>query len=170
MSKKKTNKPIIKPHSEKKQKHYERVARLQYGPDSVNESIKRWNSYSKEQQDAIFAESGQIYTELVEALEAGLPAQNPEVQLILQRWHENMRHFFEPTPDILRGIGEGYHNDPEFKAFFDKLHPELSAYLSEGITQYVDDLEYAEIVRMLAEDEEQNKNQNTKVMYQYKTE
>jgi hypothetical protein len=46
-----------------------------------------------------------------------------------------------------------YNTDPEFIAFFQQFHPDLPAYLQESITLYVDDLEYAEIARMLAEDE-----------------
>jgi hypothetical protein len=64
------------------------------------------------------------------------------------------RHFYEPTLDVLRGLGEHYNAHPEFNANFSKLHTDLPAYLQEAITQYVDDLEYAEIERMLAEDEE----------------
>jgi MerR family transcriptional regulator, thiopeptide resistance regulator len=149
MSKKK----LFEGFSPEKQEHYERVARLQYGPDIVNASIKRWNSYGKAQQDAVRQEGGQIYTDLVTAIEAEKSPQGEEVQAILQRWHEHIRYFYEPTLDILRGLGEGYHTDPDFVAFFQALHPDLPEYLSEAITQYVDDLEDAEIRRMLAEDE-----------------
>jgi hypothetical protein len=73
----------------------------------------------------------------------------------LQRWHQHLRYFYEPTLEILRGLGELYHSHPDFMANFQELHPELPVYLYEAIHQYVDDLEYAEIERMLAEDEAQ---------------
>jgi DNA-binding transcriptional MerR regulator len=149
MSKKK----LFEAFSEEKQEHYQRVARLQYGPDTVNASIKLWNSYSKAKQDAVMQEAGEIYSDMAAALEAGKSAQSAEVQAILVRWHENMRNFYEPTLEIMRGLAEGYHTDPGFIATFQKFHADLPDYLFEGITQYVDDLEYAEIARMLAEDE-----------------
>jgi MerR family transcriptional regulator, thiopeptide resistance regulator len=148
-----SKKRLFEGFSQEKQEYYERVARLQYGPTLVNESIKRWNSYSKAQQEAVREEGGKNYLALVEALKAGLSPQSAEVQAILERWHEHMRYFYEPTLDILRGLGEHYSAHPEFRAFFEKLHPDLPDYLTEGITQYVDDLESAEIERMLAEDE-----------------
>jgi len=40
----------FKPHNAQKQKQYERVARLPIGPELVNESIQRWNGYSKAEQ------------------------------------------------------------------------------------------------------------------------
>lgn len=138
--------------SAEKQKYYEREARLQWGPDRVNESVRRWNSYSKEKQQAIQAEGGQIYIEMAEALDAGKAPQHAEVQALLARWHDHMRYFYEPTLDILRGLGEAYHTHPDFMAFFQQIHPGLPDYLAEAITQYVDDLETAEIERMLAQD------------------
>ncbi len=150
-------------YDEKQQKEYERAARLQHGPGLVNESIERWNTYSKEQQEAILAEGKEIYGELAKALEAGLAAQDPEVQAILQRWHDNLRHFYEPTLDILRGLGEIYKSEPGFVANFEKLHPALPEYLSEGIAQYVDNLETAELEQMLTEAEQDDTNKRDEI-------
>lgn len=141
--------------SEEKQKEYEREARLTYGPTLVNESIKRWNGYDKAEQKRILDEGGDIYHDLALALEAGTPPQSAAVLAILERWHEHLRYFYEPTLDVLRGLGDTYRTHPEFIANFQKLHPDLPEYLHAGITQYVDDLEYAEIVRMLEADEAQ---------------
>ena len=114
--------------------------------------------------DATLAELGKVVagleppaepkpTDLVEAMKAGKDAHSAEVHDILTRWHNHLRYFYEPTLDILHGLGEGYNTHPDFIAFFQQLHPDLPAYLQETITQYVDDLEYAEIAHMLAEDE-----------------
>lgn len=151
-----SKKRLFEPFSEEKQKEYERSARLQYGPEKVNESIKRWNGYTKAEKDKIGEEGEQVYSDLVTAIEAGKSAQSVEVQVILERWHQHLQYFYEPTLEILRGLGELYNSSPDFIATFKKIHPDLPGYLQEGITQYVDDLEYAEIKRMLAEDEEQS--------------
>ncbi len=148
-----SKKRLFESFSEEKQKQYEREARLQWGPDIVNQSIKLWNSYSEAQKQAIGEEGSRIYSDLVDALEAGKSAQSVEVQAIVQRWHHHLRYFYEPTLDILRGLGEAYNSHPDFNATFTKLHPDLPEYLQAAITQYVDDLEYAEIERMLAEDD-----------------
>lgn len=139
--------------SPEKQKQYEREVRLQHGPDKVNESVKRWNSYSEAQRQAIGDEGNQVYSDLVEAIEVGKQPQDEDVQKILQSWHEHIRYFYEPTLDILRGLGETYNSHPDFISNFKKLHPNLPEFLREGISQYVDELEYREIERMLSEDE-----------------
>jgi MerR family transcriptional regulator, thiopeptide resistance regulator len=149
MSKKK----LFKPHSDEKQKEYEREIRLQYGPDSVNQSVKNWNSYSKAQQEAVVEEGNNIYHDLVEAIKDGKRPESRKVQGILARWHEHLRYFYEPTPEILRGLGELYTTHPDFIANFKKIHPDLGEFVKAGIAQYVDDLETAELERMLADDE-----------------
>ena len=150
MSKKKRG---LKRHSDTQQKQYEREARLQYGPSEVNESIGRWNSYSKARQEAIKAEGAQIYIDLAEAMEAGLGAADENVRDILERWQRHLRHFYEPSLERLRGLGQLYNSHPEFIANFQDIHPDLPAYLERVIEDYVDVLETAELERMLAEDE-----------------
>ena len=144
---------LFEAFSDEKQKEYEREARLTYGPDKVNESIKRWKGYTQAQKEAIGAEGNQVYNDIVDAIEAGTPATSEEVQAIIKRWHQHLRYFYEPTLDILRGLGELYNTHPGFIENFAKIHPNLAEYMREGINQYVDDLEYIEIERMLAEDE-----------------
>lgn len=148
-----SKKQLFQAFSAEKQKEYEREARLQYRPDLVNQSIKLWNSYTQAQKEAIGNEGNQVYSDIVKAIEAGKAPQSEDVQAILVRWHQHLRYFYEPTFDILRGLGEGYTSHPDFIANFAKIHPDLAEYMRTGINQYVDDLEYAEIERMLAEDE-----------------
>ncbi len=149
-------KKMFNAFSDEEQKQYEREARLQYGPDMVNDSVRRWNSYSDLQKQVIAEEGNQIYEELTVQLEAGVSARSAAVQGILERWHKHLGYFYEPTLDILRGLGMTYSTSPDFIANFQKLHADLPEYLAEGIEQYVDDLEYAAIERLLAEDEEQS--------------
>jgi DNA-binding transcriptional MerR regulator len=150
--KKMSKRQLFQAFSDEKQKDYEREARLQWGPDTVNKSIKLYNSYSDAQKKAIGEEGNQVYSDIIDALEAGKDPNSPEVQDIFQRWHQHLRYFYEPTFDVLRGLGEMYNTHPEFIATFVKLHPDLPPYLQEGIRQYVDDLETAELERMLEED------------------
>jgi DNA-binding transcriptional MerR regulator len=152
-NKKDDKKKLFKGFSEKKQKEYEREARLQYGPDLVNESAARWEGYGKAKQADIMAEAGDIYADLVAAMQDDLPAGSETVNAILRRWHDNIRHFYEPTLDILRGLGTLYNTDPAFQKTFRKFHDDLPAYLEQVVGAYVDELENAELVKMLADEE-----------------
>jgi DNA-binding transcriptional MerR regulator len=146
-----SQKKLFQGFSDEQQKEYEREARLQYGPENVNESIKRWKNYSEAQKKAIMDEGNVIYLDIIKAIEAKTPSDS--IDNLIQRWHHHIRYFYEPTLDILRGLGDLYTSDPAFNANFKDMHPELAEYMKEAINHYVDELEYAEIERMLAEDE-----------------
>lgn len=139
--------------SDQQQKQHERELRLEYGPDTVNESIRRWNSYTEAERARIKDEGEAIYADLAEALNAGEGPNSSVVQAILTRWHAHLHHFYEPTLEILECLGQMYNTHPDFIARFEKMHPELPVYLQSAVTHYVDELETAEIIRLLAEDE-----------------
>lgn len=135
------------------QKDYQREARLQYDQGVMRESQDNWGSYTEAQRDFIKEQGNQIYQELMQALKAGHAADSTEVKAILVRWHEHLRYFYEPSLDLLRGLGQLYNSDPRFVANFQKLHDDLPAFLEEAITEYVDELETAAIQALLDADE-----------------
>lgn len=64
-----------------------------------------------------------------------------ETQDLLVQWHENLRHFYEPSIEVIGGLGQTYDQDPEFHAFFAEIHPDLPGFISEAIAVYADRLE-----------------------------
>jgi DNA-binding transcriptional MerR regulator len=144
MSKKK----IFEGFSEEKQKQYEKEAIQQYGEDNVRQSYKLWNSYTEEQKEKVKQEGGAVYNDLVANMSHG--PESPEVQAILVRWHQHLRYFYEPSLEVLRGLGNGYNEHPDFNATFTAIHPDLPAFLQKAITHYVDVLEIEWLERELA--------------------
>ena len=132
----------LKAHSPEQQKQYEREARLQYGPSEVNDSIQRWNSFSKAQQDA-----------------RSSPRAIRSTSIWLRRWRPARRRAIAKSArsstagnsicatsmsrslDRLRGLGQLYNSSPEFMANFQNIHADLPAYLEQVIKAYVDELE-----------------------------
>lgn len=145
---------------EEQEKQQAREARLQYDQEIVRESHQNWNSYTKSQQDFIKEEGNKIYQAIADQLAEGKSATDADVQENFVRWHEHLRYFYEPTLDLLAGLGQLYNSSPDFMANFEKLHPQLPAFLEEGVTHYVDVLETAELERMLAEDDADDARQN----------
>jgi DNA-binding transcriptional MerR regulator len=143
MSKKK----IFEGFSAEKQKQYEADARNLWG-DGVTHSIKLWNSYSEQRKEEIMQEGGAIYTDLAAKMELG--PESPEIQAMLVRWHQHLRYFYEPSLEVLRGLGEMYHDHPDFNATFTAIHPDLPAFLKKAIICYVDELEMQWLERELA--------------------
>jgi MerR family transcriptional regulator, thiopeptide resistance regulator len=75
--------------------------------------------------------------------------QSEQTQAILARWHQHLRAFYEPSFELLAGLGDTYEHDPEFNAFFAAIHPDLPAFISKAVAVYVDALETAWLERDL---------------------
>lgn len=141
-----SKKNIFGGFSEEKLKQYEEEAIDNWG-QSATESIKLWNSYSDERKEAIIQEGNNIYKEIVANMDKG--ADSPEIQALLVRWHEHLRHFYEPTIEVLGGLGDMYDDHPDFNATFTRIHPDLPAFLKKAIAIYVDELETKRLEREL---------------------
>ncbi|NLE52995.1 MAG: MerR family transcriptional regulator [Chloroflexi bacterium] len=113
---------------------YEEEAAERWG-DGVHESNRLWRSYSDEKKRAVLQEGQAIYRDLIAAMPEG-PA-SAAAQDGIRRWHENMRNFYEPTPEVLLGLGNLYNDDPAFNATFVKMHPDLASFMREAIKHYV---------------------------------
>lgn len=120
--------------SEEQQKEYEAEIEQRYGDKYLKESQRRWGSYSEEKKRQIMAEGEAIYRDLAVAIPLG--PTSPQAQATVARWHQHLRYFYEPTVEILRGLGNGYADDPAFANRFAKLHPDLPEFLREAIAHY----------------------------------
>ena len=50
------------------------------------------------------------------------------------------RSFYEPTPEILRGLGQAYAANPQFASFFQTIQPDLPDFMRRAIEHYVEQL------------------------------
>jgi hypothetical protein len=104
----------------------------------VKESTRLWNSYSDAKKAEIMTEGSVVYQDIVANMDKG--PQSPEVQAALVRWHQHLRYFYEPTPEVLAGLGDMYHDSPDFNTTFTAMHPDLPAFLKKAIAYYVGNL------------------------------
>lgn len=130
------NKDLFAGFDEARQKEYAAEAERRWDPQKVRQSNERWNRLTREQKAEIMQEGNQIYTDMVAQL--GHEPDSEAVQAIVARWHQHIRHFYEPTFDILRGLGQGYAHDPAFRATFEAMHPDLPDFLQAAIAIYCD--------------------------------
>ena len=117
------------------QEKYAEEASQRWDPEMVRESNRRWKNYGPAKQKEILNEGKEIYTGLAALI--GSDPRSTEVQALIGRWHQNMRHFYEPSPEVLRGLGDLYNDDPAFYANISKIHPQLPAFMREAIRIYV---------------------------------
>jgi MerR family transcriptional regulator, thiopeptide resistance regulator len=121
--------------SDEQQAAYEKEAMQLYDPETVKASAKRWKNYSAAEKQRIGEEGNAVYAGFASAMSKG-PA-SPEAQECVERWRKHMNYFWTPTLDQLMALSEGYIEDPRFKANFDKIHPELAAFVRDAVKVYV---------------------------------
>jgi DNA-binding transcriptional MerR regulator len=130
-----SKKQFFEGFSDEQQAAYEKEAMQLYDPETVKASAKRWKSYSTAEKQRIGEEGNAVYADLVSAMPKG-PA-SPEAQAGVERWRKHMDYFWTPNLDQLVALSEGYVEDPRFKANFDKIHPELAAFVRDAVKVYV---------------------------------
>ena len=124
---------------EAKLAEYRKEAKERWG-SVVDDSYRRYNSYSKAQKDAMWSEISGIYTGIAAKMDHD-PA-SPEVQELVGRWYKVINDkFYACTPEIFRGLGEMYVQDQRFTDNIDKVKPGLAKYLKEAMGIYADKME-----------------------------
>ena len=129
-------KGLFEGFSEEQQEEYARQAEGMYDPETVRASNRRWKSYPEEKKQAILDEGRQVYLDMIAAMPKG--ADSPEAQAIVERWRKHMDYFWTPSLEQLYGLASMYGSNPEFKANFDAMHPDLADFMREAVRAYVD--------------------------------
>lgn len=112
----------------------------QYGADNpfMKESARRWKSYTAADRARVKEEGAANYTALVALIDQD--PTSPAVQEQLARWHDHLRYYYEPTPELLAGLGEMYATSPDFSATMSAMHPDLPIFMRDAIAYYVTQL------------------------------
>ena len=128
-------KGLFEGFSEEQQEKYARQAEQMYDPETVRASNRKWKSYPDEKKQAILDEGKQIYHDMIAAMPKG--ADSPEAQAIVERWRKHMDYFWTPSLEQLQGLASMYGSNPEFKANFDAMHPDLADFMRSAVAFYV---------------------------------
>jgi len=112
-------------------------ARERWGRE-YEESTRRVRSWPKEKLAAVKAEGERITRDLASEMERG-PA-DPRVQALVAEFHQHLRHFYEPTPERIAGLGRLYVDHPDFRARYEAVRPGLAEFLREAMALYAGSL------------------------------
>lgn len=123
---------------EKKLAEYREEARARWG-EVVDESYRRTEKYTKADWAAIGAESDEINRAMAEMMDR--EPTDPEVQRRIGQWYRLINdRFYECTPEMFRGLGDGYVEDSRFTEFYDKYRPGLAKFMRAAMHAYADRL------------------------------
>jgi DNA-binding transcriptional MerR regulator len=126
---------LFEAFSEEQQAEYEQEAMRMYDPAIVKASNKKWKSYSSAEKQRIADEGNAVYQGFLQAMPKG--AASAEARACVEAWRKHMDYFWTPNEEQLLGLANGYNDDPRFKANFDKIDPNLAAFVREAVKAYL---------------------------------
>lgn len=133
------SKDLFNGFDEATQEVYAEEAARRWDAEKVKVSNRRWKGYSESTKNQIMAESQAIHQDLLANMDEG--HDSDEIQAIVERWFTHIRYFYEPTLAIFRGLAQGYEEDPQFAAFYKKLHTDMPGFFRRAIEYYCDQKE-----------------------------
>ena len=131
------NKELYEGFDDETIERYEREAKANWGgTDAYEQSRKRVRAMSKEQWQAVKARGGEISLAFAQLYKAGKSPDGPEALALCARWADHLRAFYEPTAEMIEGLGAMYADHPEFRATYDALAPGLADWLKPAMAAY----------------------------------
>ncbi|WP_294404065.1 MerR family transcriptional regulator [uncultured Clostridium sp.] len=118
-----------------KKKYAEEAEKLYGNTEEYKESIKKEQSYSKEDKERINVESALIMKEfsLCRELDPG----DEKVQKLVRKWQNHItKYYYKCSKEILQGLGQMYVNDERFKKNIDKNGEGTAALMAAAIEIY----------------------------------
>ena len=116
---------------------YERESKANWGgTDAYEQSRRRVKAMSKQQWQAVKVRGEEITLAFADLYKAGKRPEGPEAMEICARWAEHLRAFYDPTPEMIEGLGAMYADHPEFRATYDKVAPGLADWLKPALAAY----------------------------------
>ncbi len=124
---------------EAKLEEYRQEVREKYDPKIVAESERRTGSYSKEDWAAIKAEGASINRRIAALIERD--PSDAEAQETVERFFQHINDcFYTCTPEMFRGLGKMYVQDPRFTAFYEKIKPGMAEFMRQAMRIYSDSI------------------------------
>lgn len=123
--------------SKEEQKKYEQEAKERWGnTDAYKQSVERVNKMSKKEMAKIQEGSHKLLLNIVMNMNKG--ADSGEIQSLIDTHYNNLRSFYEPNPEIYRGLASMYVDDPRFTAYYEKYASGLAKFMHDAMNIYCD--------------------------------
>jgi DNA-binding transcriptional MerR regulator len=110
--------------------------------DAWKESQRRTKQYTKQDWEAVKAESDAVHQAFTDAIDAGEPPTSP-VAMDAAELHRRSIHdrFYDCPPTMHRNLADLYTSDPRFTATYDEIRPGMAQYVRDAIYANADRLE-----------------------------
>jgi len=133
------DKELYNGFSQEEMKKFEAEAKQRWGnTDAYKQSTARVAKMSKEDMAKIQSESDSLMKETAANMAKG--PNSPEIQKLIARRYNNLRHFYKPNLEMYRGLGQAYVDDEHFAKYFNRYSPNLAKFMHDAIVVFCDTL------------------------------
>lgn len=102
--------------------------------DAWKQSAARTSRYTKEDWEAVKAETDGLNDAFIAASRSGLPPTSPEAMDAAEAHRRHIEErFYDLTHEFHRGLADMYVADPRFEKTYEDLEPGLAAYVHDAI-------------------------------------
>jgi MerR family transcriptional regulator, thiopeptide resistance regulator len=122
-----------------RQARYEAELIERHGDDArthIEESKRRMSGWTKADAARIQEQWGTFGPRLVELIEAGAAVDDPRVRDVIAEHYRWVANFWTPNRESYAGLGQTYHDHPDFRVQFDAQHPRLAEFLRDAMATY----------------------------------
>ncbi len=119
---------------------YAEEARQKWG-DTVayKQSKQRVKKMRKAGLAKVIKESGELTKEIAAQMVSG--PKSEIVQGLIAQHYNGLRAFYDPSPEIYRGLANMYITDERFSEFFERTAKGLAKFMHDAMMYYADSLE-----------------------------
>lgn len=129
------------------QKFKDEVEKRWGNTQAYKQSMERVGKMSKADLDRVKAESENISHTAAGLMKKGFSHDSPEVQQQVDRFYRHLHHFYDPSYEMLRGLGQMYVDDPRFTAVYEKRAKGFAKFMRDAMTFYADEQEKKSALR-----------------------
>jgi DNA-binding transcriptional MerR regulator len=102
----------------------------------IQESKRRMAGWTKADAERVQAQWATFGPRLVELIEADATVDDARVQEVIAEHYRWVCNFWTPDRDSYPGLGQTYHDHPDFRVQFDALHPRLAEFMRDAMAAY----------------------------------
>jgi DNA-binding transcriptional MerR regulator len=106
--------------------------------EAYKQSVQRVGKMSKADLEKVKAEAEDIATTTARLMTNGLTYNSPEVQEQVGRFYNHLRHFYDPSYEMFKGLGQMYVDDPRFTKTYEDRAQGFAIYMRDAMVYYAD--------------------------------
>jgi len=125
--------------SQEEMERYTEEARQRWGQtEAFQQSQERLKKMGKDGLGRVLEKSRKLTEEIARCLRSGEKPTGDKTQQLIAKHYDGLRAFYEPNPQMYRGLAEMYVADDRFKTNYENVAKGLAQFMHDAMMAYCD--------------------------------